>query len=337
MYTDMKEKIQRLCETYSLGILEKDPVLVTGGLLHKMYRVCTGMGEYAVKILNPDIMQRPEALNNMMNSERIANTFANKIPLVAAKLLQGQYVIKDEEFYYMVFEWLDGESIFTPDITSGHCEQIGKILGKIHAMDIKIDGLKTAENIREMFAWDSYLQEAKSQNTKWCSILAENISSIKQWDKQAVEALQSASGYQVISHRDLDPKNVMWRENRLYIIDWEAAGYVNPYQELIEVLNYWIVDEAGGYNREKFTALMKAYIENMDISAVDWNVILSCSFDGMLGWLEYNIKRALGVEGSKLNDKVEGEKQLLGTIAELKKYMERVVQLKEWLKIYNKI
>ena len=35
----------------------------------------------------------------------------------------------------------------------------------------------------------------------------------------------------------------MWKNDVPYIIDWEAAGYINPYEELIQVLNYWIVDE----------------------------------------------------------------------------------------------
>lgn len=327
----MKEKIQRFCKKHGLGTLEKDPVIVTGGLLHKMYRVQTENGEYAVKVLNPDIMQRPEALDNMINSERIANALENEIPLVAAKKLQGQYVIKDEEFYYMVFEWLDGRSVFAPDITAYHCEQIGKILGKIHAMNIKTDGLEKEDNTRELFAWDSFLQDAKRQKVKWYSDLEDNLERIKMWDKLVVEALQQASEYQVISHCDLDPKNVMWQGNKPYIIDWEAAGYVNPYQELVEVLNYWIVDKSGTYDREKFDALMSAYTDSMDISTADWEVILHCSFDGMLGWLEYNVKRALGIEGANSVDKKEGENQLLGTIAELKKYEERMLQLKCWL------
>ncbi len=327
----MKEKIQRFCEKHGLGVLEKEPVLVTGGLLHKMYHVKTRNGDYAVKVLNPNIMQRAEALNNMINSERIANAFANEIPLVAAKQLQEQYVIKEEEFYYIVFDWIEGKSIFVPDNTNDHCKQIGKILGKIHAINIKIDGLEKEENVRELFAWDSFLQEAKVQNVKWYSVLEDNLSSIKQWDKQAVESLRLASEFQVISHRDLDPKNVMWQGSEPYIIDWEAAGYVNPFQELIEVLNYWIVDETGAYDSEKFEALMKVYTDSMDISAVDWEVILPCSFDGMLGWLEYNVKRALGIEGSGTHDKEEGENQLLGTIAELKRYEEQTVQLKSWL------
>lgn len=47
---------------------------------------------------------------------------------------------------------------------------------------------------------------------------------------------------QVISHRDLDPKNVMWDGMNPYLIDWEAAGPVNPYQEFLEVALYWVDD-----------------------------------------------------------------------------------------------
>ena len=135
------------------------------------------------------------------------------------------------------------------------------------------------------------------------------------WDRNVVTGLYEASQNQVISHRDLDPKNVMWKNDAPYIIDWEAAGYVNPFQELIEVLNYW----------------MQAYTENNNINNVNWDVILSCSFDGMLGWLEYNLERALEMEGSGINDQEEGIQQTQGTIYELKKYENQIEQLKVWL------
>ena len=151
------------------------------------------------------------------------------------------------------------------------------------------------------------------------------------WDRNVVTGLYEASQNQVISHRDLDPKNVMWKNDAPYIIDWEAAGYVNPFQELIEVLNYWISDETGKYGKAEFDALMQAYTENNSIYNVNWDVILSCSFDGMLGWLEYNLKRALGMEGTGINDQEEGIRQTQGTICELRKYENQIEQLKVWI------
>ena len=175
------------------------------------------------------------------------------------------------------------------------------------------------------------MEKAKTCNSEVISVLQENIADIMRWDRDAVTGLHEASQNQVISHRDLDPKNVMWKNDAPYIIDWEAAGYVNPFQELIEVLNYWISDETGKYGKAKFDALMQAYTENNNINNVNWDVILSCSFDGMLGWLEYNLKRALGMEGSGINDQEEGIQQTQGTIYELKKYENQIEQLKVWL------
>ncbi len=44
----------------------------------------------------------------------------------------------------------------------------------------------------------------------------------------------------MISHTDLDRKNVIWQKNVPFIIDWEASGYINPTIELIQVawVNY---------------------------------------------------------------------------------------------------
>ena len=65
------------------------------------------------------------------------------------------------------------------------------------------------------------------------------VAALELQGKQVQEVL---SQNLVISHRDLDPKNVLWHGEEALVIDWEAAGYVNPYQELLEVINYWADD-----------------------------------------------------------------------------------------------
>lgn len=99
--------IGKLCGKYRLGRVIKPPLAVTGGLLHKMYRVATDKGEYAVKILNPNIMKRDNVLNNMIHSEQISNELKNKINLIGAKEFDSKRVIMLDEYYFMVFEWLE--------------------------------------------------------------------------------------------------------------------------------------------------------------------------------------------------------------------------------------
>lgn len=327
----MMKRITELCINYDLGKLIEAPKLVTGGLMHKMYHVSTEQREYAVKMLNPDIMKRPEALTNMINSELVSNALSNVVPLVAAKTFDGKNIIETDGLFFVVFDWLDGKSFFVPDISEYHCEQIGRMLGKIHAACIKIDTMSENHEIRDEYDWNMLIEKAKESNSEICVVLQENLPDIMRWDGNVVCGLREAKSIQVISHRDLDPKNVMWKNDIPYIIDWEAAGYVNPFQELIEVLNYWIPDEEGKYDKAKFNALMQAYTENNDINNVNWEVILNCSFDGMLGWLEYNLKRALGIEGTDMNDQKEGIQQTKGTISELKKYENQMGLLKDWI------
>ena len=124
--------LENLMTAMNLGNILKSPVRVHGGLLHKMYHVTTSDGEFAVKALNPEIMKRPYALTNMINSEKIARAFAGVIPLVCAIETGGKQVQHIEGEYYFVFPWLEGASVFGKDITTRHCETIGRILGKMH-------------------------------------------------------------------------------------------------------------------------------------------------------------------------------------------------------------
>ena len=335
----MKERINKLCKKYNLGCPTEEPVMITGGLLHKMYRVETDQGKYAIKVLNPDIMQRPAALQNMIHSELVSNELKDIVPLVAARSFQNQHVLKEDGQFFMVFDWLEGKSVFVPEISEYHCEQIGRMLGKIHAANIKISTMEEAPESRNVYDWGRLLEAAHGQDAEGYQILKDNLQKIMQWDEDVVANQPEISKVRVISHRDLDPKNVMWKDERAYIIDWEAAGYVNPYQELVEVLNYWIVDAEGKYDDGKFQALTKAYTESMDINCVNWEAVLKCSFDGMLGWLEYNVKRMCGLEGSKEEDRQEGSTQVVGTIGELKRYEEQIAVLRQWIdeKLMNEI
>lgn len=234
----------------------------------------------------------------------------------------------------MIFNWIDGKTIFQEEISQYHCAEIGKVLGKLHATNIEICTLNMKQNIRKPYNWDFLLEEARKQKVEWYLLFENNLFKIKQWDKEACDSAVKLLDHQVISHRDLDPKNVIWKNGAPYVIDWEAADYVNPYQELIEVLNYWTQDSLGNYDKEKFKAAMKEYTKLVDVKYVNWDTVIPSSFHGMVGWLEYSIKRALGMEGDGDEERELGKEELIETINELKSYDEQVDELKSWLKDY---
>lgn len=326
--------IEKLMSTLRLGRLTEEPVRVEGGLLHTMYRVSTSDGLFAVKVLNPQIMKRPDAFSNTVHSEKVAKAFGGLIPAIVSLEIDGKQVHKLGEEHYMVFPWTDGASVFSKEITPHHCEAIGSILGKMHRQNLKVEGIVPEEDSFKLFDWEAYLQrinEPECSDKEWIAAYKKSVKDIKRWNEMSCESESYLSKLTVISHRDLDPKNVMWSDDKPHIIDWEAAGYVNPYQELLEVINYWADDGAGKPVKEKYDALVNAYRKYMNISAVNWDEVFQGSYIGMLGWLEYNVKRALGIEASDEAERLLGEEQVIGTIHELYSYQEKIRQLREWL------
>ena len=327
------KNIEKICTICGLGNLVQEPKVVTGGLLHKMYCVQTNQGKYAIKTLNPDVMNKPDAMKKLEQAERIAYRLKNEndISAICVKPMDGKMVFELDHTYYEIFEWFDGKSIFNPDITAAHCAKVGEQLGKIHASNICVEGLYRENTVRCRYEWKHLLSALKKENEVYL-LLQENILQLKQWDCDVVENAAKLKKNQVISHRDLDPKNIMWKNDVPYIIDWEAAGYINPYEELIQVLNYWIVDENQNYNKEKFDALMNAYCSWMDVRYEYWNEVFLCGCDAMLGWLAYNIQ--VLIEAQNQSVKNAAREQIKKTLLELMMYDKQKVILRNWILQY---
>lgn len=302
-----------------------------GGLMHKMYQVITEHKKYAIKEFNSSVMQRNGVVENIVNSELIAAALDGIVPVIAAIQFNDNPLLMLDGRYYMIFDWLDGMSIFPPHITSENCIKMGTLLGKIHAAGIIVPGILKEMNERELYEWNKYLLLGQETNAEWVLELSKIIYELEKWNQELNEAYSSLSDYLVLSHRDLDPKNVMWKDDNPYIIDWEAASYVNPYQELLEVLNYWADNGNGELDKVKFEALYHAYMAIAGSCQVDWETVLASGFDGMLGWLDYSFKRSLGIEGTSLEEKKIGTEQVFGTMKTLRQYAKQTTLLKDWL------
>lgn len=328
------KQIFELMKFLDLGEIAEGPDEVTGGLLHKMYRVATSKGLFAVKVLNREIMKRPDALRNTINSEKIASAFSDSIPVAASLEIRGRQIHELNGCYYMVFHWLEGQSVFPPDISEKECALIGDILGKMHHRNIRLEEVEPEQDTGCLYDWEEYLHAAKEKEAQtggWLTQYEKAIKDLIMWNQAACKAQETLAKNMVISHRDLDPKNVMWKDGKPYIIDWEAAGYSNPYQEFLEVINYWADDGKGGLSQSRFDAIRKAYEKHMSLAQVSWDAVFAGGCLGMLGWLAYNVRRALGIEALDDAEIRLGEEQVKGTIRELYCYQGRIALIKDWL------
>lgn len=264
-----------LCQQLNLGALTAEPTRLTGGLMHKMYRVATTSGVYAVKCLNPQVMARAEAHANFAAAERLEGVLEHTdLPILPALTIGGRKMQEVDGAFFYIFPFFDGKALQERDITPAHCDIVGRLLAKLHAVK------KTPVPVQQerlTLAWDEF--DLSDEDKTVLTEMQENANGA---------TLPSRS---VICHNDMDPKNVLWHGMDCRIIDLECLGYGSPYQELLETALCWAGYESGAVDWARFAALVKAYAGAGGDLKADWESVYHANC-GRLGWLHYNLQRA---------------------------------------------
>lgn len=299
-----------------LGKVIEKPVRVTGGFMHQMFKVVTEKGVYVVKLLNPNIMKRPNARGNYQIADDIEEILKkNNIPAVYALKFNGSKMQEIDNQYFYIFDWYDGKSVNDDEITVFHCNKIGEVLAKIHNIDLKNE---TFERNEIHIDWQKYVELAKDMNSPIYDIIKDNVDLFNDSMSKGNTAFKKMPSVKTICHNDMDRKNVLWLGDAFKLIDLECLGYSNPYLELFELALCWSGYENCNINFDLFNAFFKAYFENINLDTnIDWKIMYygNC---GRLEWLEYNIRRALLIECDTVEEKQLG-------ISEVKETVEHII------------
>ena len=322
--------IEKFCNNYNLGKVE-DISKLTGGLVHKMFKVVTDKETYCIKVLNPSIMSRETAYSNFVTSEKISN-LAKKygIPVSSALDINGDYLTKFENNYYMVFEFVSGNILKDDEITIDHCKKIGDILANLHSLNYKEIGLEpNFVKYKNVYDWEGYANNPNIDNMSYKEIYLKNYKDYYEMLKLANEKFNSSNIVQTICHRDMDPKNVLWNNNEPIIIDWESSGMANPYRELLEDALCWSGFLSDNFDDEKFKSLFQEYMKYQKINNVDWASVIYGNLVGRFAWLKYNLERSLGIVANEEEEIKLSQDQVIRTIDEIKRYIELIEKMEE--------
>lgn len=274
-----------LCQQLNLGALTEEPTRLYGGLMHKMYRVATESGVYAVKCLNPHVMARPTAAANFAAAEELERKLEQTdLPLLPTLTIGERKMQEMDGNFFYVFPYFEGKALKDEDITPAHCEMVGKILAELHQLERKTEPIQR-ENLT--FDWNGF--------------------ALSDEDKALLKQMQTAANAAVlpprstICHNDMDPKNILWQGMDCRIIDLECLGYGSPYLELLETALCWAGFERGEMDFDRFAAFVGAYAAAGGDLNADWEAVYHANA-GRLAWLHYNLLRAGGSEGEEAKE-----------------------------------
>lgn len=316
--------LDELCRKYALGEPAASPEPVPGGLLHHVYRLQTTQGGFAVKVLNPTIMQYENVRDRFRLSERIAAAVAAaNIPAVAALETIGDVIHDFGLVTVMVFRWVDAQALSAAPAGQYQARQIGQILGRIHALPPFFAELQPPDaqsySDAENAAWSLLVAEAEKQQAAWVEEVRHSLPDIAAWIRASEEARQALGGRWAISHSDLDQKNVLWSdEHTPWLIDWEAAGYVQPAVEAAGAALNWAGQAAGVLDVAAFEAFLQGYRREATLTSLEVRHGLQAYCGDWCGWLKHNMRRSLGLATSDPEEQALGTRETVSTLTALR-------------------
>ncbi len=115
---------------------------------------------------------------------------------------------------------------------------------------------------------------------------------LTQWSEQARSVQTNLNHELVLSHRDFDPKNVVWQaRDHPILLDWEYAGLINPKLDLFIVALNWSEVTSGNIHTDKFNSVIEGY-SNSQQESVSFPFEIIAGYKGYcLDWLAYNLQR----------------------------------------------
>ena len=261
----MQNKIQALFTKYNLPKPEGDILPVAGGLMHKMFKVQTssGSGAFAVKVLNSEIMKRPDAAKNYERAEKLEGLLETAgLPIVPALTFDGKKMQEFDGDFFYIFHWQEGSITDWNAITKDQCFVAGELLGRMHKIDAQNVEAQVAEECNIDF--EAYIKIATGKTgddtIAIASILSENLSLLKTAQARLNQARKNLPAMKAITDDDMDPNNVMWYKGQPHIIDLECLDYGNPISSCLNLALQWSGTVNQSFNKENLTAFYDGYL-----------------------------------------------------------------------------
>ncbi|MBO5197533.1 MAG: phosphotransferase [Lachnospiraceae bacterium] len=281
----------QICNQLNLGTIKEPPRPLKGGFLHRVYSLFTAKGRYAVKLLNPYVMQRETAMDNFRRAEELETLLTQHgLPILPALSFRGKKLQEINGQFFYLFDWFEGRSLKREEIKESHCCRIGTLLAQIHEIDKREQHVAHNELHID---WDYYIEQLACSNQDLSALLKRNRSLLYESQERGNAALKTLPPVITICHNDMDCKNVLWNGDDCRIIDLECLAYSNPFLELYEMALCWSGYEDCNIDCQRLKAFIQSYSDAGGELPTDWETLHDGNY-GRLEWLEYNVKRSLG-------------------------------------------
>lgn len=305
-----QEFITNLLQYYNIGELINEPIILTGGITNKLYKISTTKGIYVIKLLSSNdivTIEKSEKISFLAQKNGVKALYALKV--------NNRFVNKIGNYNVLLYNFYNGRVLLTKELSISHIEALAKELSKLHSIECHQQYEKKClrNDYNELFLLAIKKDEACFNYFK------ENIDLLNEIYNKVYENYLKLSKQSSYVHRDYNRKNVLWNNDDFKIIDFETATIGNPSIDFFNSL--WFL--TNDYQIDKLECFVKAYFKDMQLKD-DYKVGAYAALIEECNWLYFSLKRSLGLNTKKDDEILLGKNSVAAS-------------LKEIINCYNKI
>ncbi len=290
------EIIQKICYHFQIGSVQVPPVEILGGKVNRVWHLSTALGEFALKQIF-EVRTHQEA-------ERIGMAFrALGMPSTRVRRVNHEMIYKTEHGdYFLLFDWLHAEKFKPHQVTIQQAQSIGALLGDMHNLQLSSSSFQVSalNNRFYDFSVDERELAAKAeaailQAMPEALLLKQQLPLLVSVLQESLQSQQMLAEARILSHRDITPNNVLWSaSHRPIMIDWELAGLIHPWVELVAAAFDWSICTPKRIAMDRFSAVLQGYREHRHCTSIgSLKGAFSVVMGTWLSWLFFNLNRYL--------------------------------------------
>lgn len=252
---------------------------IHGGFANRMYRLDTDQGSFAVKELNLADRRQTYHLDDVFRFEQAA--FAAGIPMPEPISASDTT---------LVHRWVEGEKVPEAPVSEAYAFEVGEILARIHALDVKWPHVPIEDPTPQ--DWSELAVRAAATGQPWADELASHVETFVAI-AHFVDTCERP-GPVVLTHKDIQPWNLLDRDGRPVVLDWELSGMLDMSSELGSTA--LSIAKGPGLDHIEptvFRAVLDGYVAGggtLPPAGPSWFVFM---IGGWLGHTRWNILRCL--------------------------------------------
>lgn len=321
-------------QAFGLGSEVLSMRVITGAWSNRMFRLTTDTGDYAVKqLLDPWGDRRwRDWIDEAWRFEQIAYAAGVPMPQPVANPRNGSWLAwvepalpirrttsllepPDSELRVpvRVHRWAFGRRPAPGPAPSSVASWAGRTLATLHALRVRpVDPTLFPEpDTHTADRWSELVETADRLGAGWARELAAVTDTVTAMAELARTTPPAADA--VMSHGDLDPKNVVIVSTGPVLCDWDVASPQAPMRELADV-----AFSMGDWTRHDLArSVVSAYeVESgtdVHIEPSDLGPQLMVNLD----WIAFNAERALGLRSASAQQVALGNHLVPGLVARL--------------------